>query len=181
MTPQRAGIQIEALSPSGVVGDCDLISSMPRKVHGHETPYVKLQKNYCFACGQNNPGGMRLKFFLDEERQTFVCRFRLGKRYTGPPGHCHGGIIATILDDAMGKVNKLRHVVALTKEMTVEYLKPVPLHKPLRVEGREVSVHGRQHINMAEIFNEKDEVLARSKGIFIAVDAEKMFARFVER
>ena len=58
---------------------------MPRKIHGHETPFVKLQKNYCFACGQNNPDGMRLKFFLDEERQTFVCRFRLGKRYTGPP------------------------------------------------------------------------------------------------
>ena len=63
----------------------------------------------------NNPDGMRLKFTLDEERQTFVCRFRLSKRYTGPPGHCHGGIIATILDDAMGKVNKLRHVIALTK------------------------------------------------------------------
>jgi uncharacterized protein (TIGR00369 family) len=154
---------------------------MPRKIHGHETPNVKMKKNYCFACGPNNPDGMHLKFTLDEPRQTFVCRFRLGKRYTGPPGHCHGGIIATILDDAMGKVNKLRQVVALTKEMTVEYLKPVPLHKPLRVEGREVSVHGRHHVNMAEIFNEKGEVLARSKGIFIAIDAEKMFARFVER
>jgi hypothetical protein len=30
----------------------------------------------------------------------------------------------------MGKVNKLHHVVALTREMTVEYLKPVPLHTP---------------------------------------------------
>ncbi len=95
---------------------------MPRKIHGHETAYHKLQKNYCFVCGQDNPDGMRLKFVLDEERRTFVCRFRLSKRYTGPPGHCHGGIIATILDDAMGKVNKLHHVIALTKEMTVEYL-----------------------------------------------------------
>jgi uncharacterized protein (TIGR00369 family) len=124
---------------------------------------------------------MRLKFILDEDRQTFVCKFRLGKRYTGPPGHCHGGVIATILDDAMGKVNKLHHVIALTKEMTVEYLKPVPLHKLLHVEGREVSVHGRQHINEAEIKNEKNEVLARSKGIFIAIDPEKMFGKFVER
>ena len=151
------------------------------KLHGHETRYMKLQKNNCFVCGQDNPQGMRLKFLLDEQRQTFVCRFRLTKRYTGPPGHCHGGIIATILDDAMGKVNKLRHVIALTKEMTIEYLKPVPLHKPLRVEGREVSVHGRQHINAAEILNQANEVLARSKGVFIAIDAEKMFAKFVKR
>jgi uncharacterized protein (TIGR00369 family) len=156
---------------------------MPRqpKIHGHETRYVQLQKNYCFACGQNNPDGMHLKFTLDEEHQTFICRFRLSKRYTGPPGHCHGGIIATILDDAMGKVNKLRHVIALTKEMSVEYVKPVPLYKPLRVEGRELSVHGRQHINTAEIFNEKNEVLARSRGTFIAIDPEKMFGKFVER
>jgi acyl-CoA thioesterase FadM len=65
--------------------------------------------------------------------------------------------------------------------MTVEYLKPVPLHKPLRVEGRGVSVHGREHINSAAILNEKDEVLARSRGVFIAIDPEKMFAKFVER
>jgi uncharacterized protein (TIGR00369 family) len=148
---------------------------------GHDTPYVRLQKNYCFACGKDNPDGMRLKFAYDEERDRFVCRFRLGKRFTGPPGHCHGGIIATILDEAMGKVNKLHHVIALTKEMTVEYLKPVPLHKPLRAEGREIKVRGRTHINTAEILNEKNEVLARSKGIFIAIDPEKMFAKFVER
>jgi acyl-coenzyme A thioesterase PaaI-like protein len=49
----------------------------------------------------------------------------------------------------MGKVNKLHHVVALTREMTVEYLKPVPLHKPLRVEGREIEKRGRTHINAA--------------------------------
>ena len=142
---------------------------------------MKMQKNNCFVCGMNNPDGMRLKFLLDEQRQTFVCKFRLSERYTGPPGHCHGGIIASILDDAMGKVNKLHHVVALTKEMTVEYLKPVPLHKPLRVEGREVSVRGRQHINQAEILDQKGQVLARGRGTFIAIDPERMFGRFVER
>ena len=154
---------------------------MPGKPHGHETPDLKLPKNTCFVCGPDNPEGMHLVFTLDEERNTFVCQFNLGPRYTGPPGHCHGGIIAAILDDAMGKVNKLRHVVALTKEMTVEYLKPVPLHKPLRVESREVSVHGRQHINAAEILNDDNEVLARSRGTFIAIDQEKMFGKFVER
>ncbi len=55
---------------------------------------------------------MHLKFTYDKKRKTFVCRFRLDERYTGPPGHCHGGIIATILDEAMGKVNKLRQVIA---------------------------------------------------------------------
>jgi uncharacterized protein (TIGR00369 family) len=147
----------------------------------HNTRFIRMQKNYCFACGKNNPDGMRLRFTYDEDRDCFVCRFRLGKRYTGPPGHCHGGVIATILDEAMGKVNKLRHVIAVTSEITVNYLKPVPLNKPLRVESREVSVKGRRHINMAEILSKKGEVLARSRGLFIAIDPHKMFGRFVDR
>jgi uncharacterized protein (TIGR00369 family) len=156
--------------------------TMPKKsAHGHDTRYVRLQKNYCFACGKNNPDGMRLKFLYDEKEDCFVCRFRLDKRYTGPPGHAHGGIIATILDEAMGKVNKLRHVVALTSQITVNYLKPVPLNKPLRVESSEVRVRGRRHINMAEILNSDGEVLARSRGLFIAIDPQKMFAKFVDR
>src|SRR5258708_11750840 len=110
------------------------------RAHGHDTRYVQMQKNYCFACGMNNPDGMRLKFTLDEKTKTSQSRFRLDQRYTGPPGHCHGGIIATILDDAMGQVNKLRHVVALTREMTVEYLKPDPLNKPLLVVRRQTKV-----------------------------------------
>jgi acyl-CoA thioesterase FadM len=80
----------------------------------------------------------------------------------------------------MGKVNKLRHVIALTSQITVDYLKPVPLNQPLRVESREVRVRGREHINMAAILNSKDEVLARSRGLFIAIDPQKMFAKFVE-
>src|SRR5580704_14322233 len=107
---------------------------MPKSIDraGHDTKYVQMQKNYCFGCGPNNPDGMHLKFTLDKANRHFVSTFRLGKRYVGPPGHAHGGIIATILDEAMGKVNKLRNVVALTSEMKIQYLKPVPLNQPLR-------------------------------------------------
>src|SRR5512141_1815997 len=94
---------------------------------GHGTKDLTIPKNHCFGCGPDNPDGMHLQFELDEERQAFVCHVKLSDRYVGPPGHAHGGVIATILDEAMGKVNKLRHVIALTKEMTVEYLRPVPL------------------------------------------------------
>ncbi|MGE5204819.1 MAG: PaaI family thioesterase [Chlamydiota bacterium] len=139
------------------------------------------QKNYCFACGKNNPEGMHLRFSYDEEKKRFISRFRLGRRYTGPPGHAHGGVIATILDEAMGKVNKIHNVVALTSEISVQYLKPVPLNKPLRVEARGVSVRGRRHINAAEIINQHGDVLARSRGTFIAIDPHRMFAKFVER
>jgi uncharacterized protein (TIGR00369 family) len=135
--------------------------------------------NYCFGCGQDNPEGLRLDFHLDEKGKRFVARFRLARRFTGPPAHAHGGIIAAILDEAMGKVNKLRAVVAMTREMKVEYLKPVPLHRPLTVEAWEISVHGRQHRNTAEIRNQAGEVLARSTGVFVVIDPHQMFARYL--
>jgi uncharacterized protein (TIGR00369 family) len=156
---------------------------MPKQPQGrgHDIRNLRLPKNYCFACGPDNARGMHLKFAYDRSRKSFVCHFRLDKRYTGPPGHCHGGIIATILDEAMGKVNKLRQVIALTSQMTVEYLRPVPLNKPLRVESREVSVRGRRHVNMGEIFNQEGEVLARGRALFIVIDPKRMFAKLVEK
>src|SRR5579863_5788729 len=137
---------------------------------GHTTAHPQPVMNYCFACGKDNPAGMNLQFYIDEETRHTVCEFTLSRRYQGPPGHAHGGIIATILDEAMGKVNKLRSVVALTSQMQIEYLRPVPLGKPLLVEGHERSVRGRRHINVAEIKNEKNEVLARGRAVVIAID-----------
>jgi len=142
-------------------------------VHGKPKP----RKNHCFGCGHDNPQGMRLKFSLDEDTRQAICHFKLSRRFTGPPGHAHGGIIATILDEAMGKVNKFRNVLALTGSMEVRYLRPVPLGQPLTVTAHEQRVDGRRHINVAAIKNDKGEVLARSTGTFVAIDPEKMFAQ----
>jgi uncharacterized protein (TIGR00369 family) len=135
------------------------------------------KKNYCFACGPDNPDGMHLKFHADPFGKHYSCRFRLGKRYSGPPGHCHGGIIATILDDAMSKLNKLRDLPAATARMTVEYLRPVPLYKHLRVESREINRRGRKLNRTAEILDEKGTVLARSRGVFVIIAPHHVFRR----
>ena len=151
------------------------------RVHGHGTRHVHIPRNYCFACGKDNPQGMHLRFHYVARRKRFVCQFRLGRKFTGPPAHAHGGVIATILDEAMGKVNKLRHVIAMTSVMRVEYLKPVPLRKPLRVESWELRVRGRRHINTAEILNGRGEVLARGTATFLAIDPIRMFARHLPK
>src|SRR5438874_3585948 len=143
--------------------------------HGHGTKSVPLKKNYCFACGKDNPDGMHLKFTIDRERKHFVSNFRLSKRYTGPPGYCHGGIIATILDDAMSKLSKLRDVIAATSRMTVEYLRPVPLYTPLRVESRELSKRGRRLTRVAGITDERGTVLARGRGVFVVINPAQVF------
>ena len=77
----------------------------------------------------------------------------------------------------MSKLNKLRDLVAATSRMTVEYLKPVPLHRPLRVESREISKRGRKLTRVAEIFDENGTVLARSRGVFVIIDPARVFRR----
>jgi uncharacterized protein (TIGR00369 family) len=155
---------------------------MPRheRIHGHTEKQVQLSNN-CFGCGPGNEAGLQLKFTLDRERERFICRFRLAPRFVGPPGHAHGGIIATILDEAMGKVNKLHGVTALTAKMEIKYIKPVPLGKPLTVEGWEVSKSGREHIYAGEIRNKDGVVLAVSTGKFVEIDPHQVFAKFLKK
>jgi acyl-coenzyme A thioesterase PaaI-like protein len=137
--------------------------------------------NNCFGCGPENEHGLQLKFKLNEETQRFVCKFKLPARFEGPPSHAHGGIIATILDEAMGKVNKLHGIIALTGQMSVNFIKLVPLNKPLITEGWEVRVRGREHQRVGEIRNNKGEVLARSTGVFIEIDPHRVFVKFLKK
>ena len=145
------------------------------KARGHGTKKFPLKKNYCFACGKDNRDGMHLKFVFDPERKRFTSKFRLSKRFTGPPGHCHGGIIATILDDAMSKLSKLHDVIAATAELKVEYLKPVPLRKPLRVEAYELHRGGRTLIRHAEIIDQQERTLAKGRGVFVIINPRQVF------
>lgn len=129
--------------------------------------------HHCFGCGADNKTGLRLKFFVDEERQI-VCHVRVPRRFEGPPGHVHGGIIATLLDEAMSKSNRQLGVVAMTRQMEVEYLKPVPLKAPLVLTAQHVSAQGRKHHCEAQLANEDGLVLAKARGLFIAVDLAKL-------
>ena len=125
--------------------------------------------NRCFGCGGDNAGGMKLTFEQDNVARKIVGRFVLSERYQGGGGMAHGGIIALLLDEAMGKVCRFREVRAVTAELSVEYLKPVPVEKDIVVEGREMEMQGRNLFLAGEIRNEGGDVLARGKGRFVII------------
>jgi len=125
--------------------------------------------NKCFGCGGDNAAGMKLTFEQDNISRKIVGRFVLGERYQGGGGFAHGGIIATLLDEAMGKVCRFREVRAVTAELTVEYLKPVNVQTEIVVEGRETEQKGRNIFMTGEIRNGVGEVLARGRGRFVVI------------
>lgn len=140
----------------------------PRQAH--LTPLAHGALNHCFGCGQENRSGLRLRFLVDDSG-TIVCHTRLALRFAGPPGHAHGGVIATLLDEAMSKANRARQVVAMTRQMEVQYLRPVPLGVPLTLTARHTSGSGRVHHCEAQLADATSQVLATAKAVFLAVDS----------
>lgn len=125
--------------------------------------------NKCFGCGGDNAGGMKLTFEQDNANRKIVGRFVLGERYQGGAGFGHGGIIAVLLDEAMGKVCRFREARAVTAELTVEYLKPVNVLSEIIVEGHETEQKGRNLFMAAEIRDAAGQVLARGRARFVVL------------
>jgi uncharacterized protein (TIGR00369 family) len=127
-------------------------------------------ENRCFGCGGANDDGMKLTFAQDNEKRRIIGRFVLGERYQGGGGMAHGGIIATLLDEAMGKVCRFREVRAVTAELKVQYLKPVNVRDEITVEGwEEAEQKGRNLFHAGEIRNARGEVLAQGQARFVII------------
>jgi uncharacterized protein (TIGR00369 family) len=112
---------------------------------------------------------MKLAFEQDNARRRIVGRFVLGARYQGGGGMAHGGIIALLLDEAMGKVCRFREVRAVTAQLTVDYLKPIDVEREIVVEAFEEDQKGRNLFQVGEIRNADGQVLARGKGRFVVI------------
>jgi acyl-coenzyme A thioesterase PaaI-like protein len=122
-------------------------SHAPIGVSAEMAQTIDERANHCFGCGPENPEGLHLKFEVDgsdPEAITATCMVTMQRVHEGPPGYIHGGLIATLLDEAMSKLNRPLNVLAMTRSLSVDYLKPAPLYLPLRLVGRHVKRDGRK-------------------------------------
>jgi len=127
--------------------------------------------NQCFGCGGGNQFGMQLTFELDEEARRTTGRFVLGPRYAGGAGFAHGGVIAVLLDEAMGKLSKLTGERAVTAELQIDYRRPVPVDAAIVVSGWQTEERGRNRFREGEIHDAQGNLLARARGRFVVLGA----------
>jgi uncharacterized protein (TIGR00369 family) len=132
------------------------------------TPFAHAANNRCFGCGPANPTGLHLKFLLASDGSV-VSLPVVASAFDGHPGNLHGGIIATLLDEAMSKALRALGRRTMTRKLETEYLRPVPSGAPLRIEGRVVRSERRKHWAEAAILNADGVVLAQATGLFIEV------------
>jgi uncharacterized protein (TIGR00369 family) len=132
------------------------------------TPMAHAAQNRCFGCGKANPIGLHLEFLLAEDNSV-VCLAAVPDTFEGPVGYVHGGIIATLIDETMSKAVRAHGIVAMTRQMEIDYLRPVPSCAPIRLEGRVVRSEARKHWTEAKVLNAEGTTLAHGKGLFIEV------------
>jgi uncharacterized protein (TIGR00369 family) len=90
-----------------------------------------LNEGFCFGCGQNNPIGMKLQFTKDG--QTIRAEFTPDKMHQGWPGLLHGGILMTLLDEAMSNIAYATGNTCLTAAIEIRWRQPVKVAVPLVV------------------------------------------------
>ena len=137
----------------------------------------------CFVCGLNNPLGLKLDFETDGQivRARFVPRpENVGFRET-----IHGGLISTVLDEAMvWAVGVRTKRFAYCAELTVRFLQPARPHEELMVVAELVDNRRNKLFQAkAELQNPRGAVHATATGKYLPVKEEhlaEMLSDFAE-
>ncbi|MGD8586988.1 MAG: PaaI family thioesterase [Chloroflexota bacterium] len=138
---------------------------------------MKKQPNsdHCFICGRKNPHGLYMTFY--DNGQDEVCsEHTVPDAYQSYPGIVHGGIVAAMLDEVVGRVAMIddHHHFMMSVKLEVKYRRPVPTETPLRIVGRVVRLRGRLGQAVGEILLPDGGVAAESAMTLADVPAEML-------
>jgi uncharacterized protein (TIGR00369 family) len=134
---------------------------------------LDLAAHRCFACGDLNANGIRMQIHVEPDRSW--SDLVLDPAFQGWEGVAHGGILATLLDEAMAWAIVPRDVFAMTARMTIDFRRPVRVGMAIRAEGRVVEVRRRRIVAEATIRRtDTGDECARAEGIYLTLpDAQQ--------
>jgi acyl-coenzyme A thioesterase PaaI-like protein len=140
---------------------------------------VNKQNNsaHCIVCGDKNPLSMNTRFYDTENGET-VAIFHPTKLHEGYPRRMHGGMVAAVLDETIGRAMWIDGKIGwgVTVELNVRYKLPVPSEGDLKCVGRIDEDKGRLAIGSGEIYLEDGRVAATATGKYMKMDPSKITA-----
>ena len=125
----------------------------------------------CFGCGKENEGGLRLDFELRPDGRLET-RFTPRPTHGGWQGVFHGGLMATLLDEAMMAYLYLTGTNAATAALEVRFREPVGIGEELVVTAWEEGRRGRV-VRMASEARREGEVVARGASRCLVIEDQK--------
>jgi len=135
-------------------------------------PGARALYDRCFGCGPAHPTGLRVRCFRTAE--GVLAPVLIARQYEGPPGAAHGGIVAAYLDEILAAaVVRGTGRLAVTGELGVRYVKPVPLETPLVGRAHLVAAQGRWADAEGRIEDlDGARVLATARGRFVFAEVD---------
>ena len=135
----------------------------------------------CFVCGRANPIGLKLHFETDGSK--VFGRFIPEPVHVGFSSVVHGGILATLLDEAMAWACGVgTKQFAYCAEMSVRFLHPARPGSPIVMQGKlETNRRNKLFEVSADLRDEHDRVLATATGKYLplpATDAARFYQDF---
>ena len=125
----------------------------------------------CFGCGQENPIGLKLSFRCDEGKAE--AEFTPNELHQGWPGIVHGGIICTILDEAMSHTLDQQAINCLTAKAEIRFRRPAFVGEPLVVTGT-MTMKRKKLVEARSVVTLKDgTIIAEGKSLMYIVSNEK--------
>ncbi|MCS7287008.1 MAG: PaaI family thioesterase [Anaerolineae bacterium] len=121
----------------------------------------------CFGCGKSNPIGLKLRF--KNEEGTARCEFIPGPEHQGWPGVVHGGILSTVLDEALGWAALFHGKKTVTGKLEIRFRKPAKIKEPLHIESKITRDRGRFLIAEASAKDCEGNVIAEAIGTMFVI------------
>ena len=113
----------------------------------------------CFACGPDNPIGLKIRFSLDGD----VCtgEFTPDENHLSWENTVHGGIIYSALDDVTGNIPYLQGRKAHTARCEIRYRQPLRMGETVMLKGWIETEKGR-------LLNLRGEARRKSDNVLVA-------------
>ena len=129
-----------------------------------------MSDSLCFGCGENNPIGLKLSFKWDGK--TARAEATPSKLYQGWPGIVHGGIITSMLDEAMSYAVRFEGMNCLTAKMQIEFKRPALIDEPLVITSS-ITRNGKRVVKTkASVFTRDGTLVAEGTATHFVIETK---------
>lgn len=140
---------------------------------------LKKQNNseMCFVCGIKNVAGLNTSYYELENNQLLGV-FKGQEVHQSYPERMHGGIVSALLDETMGRAIQTmdENIWGVTVELTVRFMKPIPLNQTLYSVATVVNKRSRMFEGEGYICNTNKEILATAKAKYFIQHVDKIIS-----
>ncbi|XP_012684613.1 acyl-coenzyme A thioesterase THEM4 isoform X2 [Clupea harengus] len=130
-----------------------------------------------FTRNIEEPGaGFEYVVFLNKPEKSCVCVFQAGHLLEGPPGHVHGGAIATMIDSVTGTLATYLSGPVMTANLNMNYRSPIPLGSVVLVHCALEKVEGRKtFISCRVTSSDRAKLHTDATGLFLTINVGHLF------